>query len=340
MNKNSLGLKEHLSFKNAVNEIKSDFSKQNIKKTIYRYLLIILGSALIALSSVWFLIPFNIVNGGVSGIGIVFKNAFNLNENQTNLTITILQLALFFLGYFLLGASFTLKTLIATIFYPLFLYGFTAIYDNVPLNWHLAQTLNPTIQSEPLAFMIATIVGGGLVGVGVGITFAGGGSTGGVDCLGLFAAKKFHIKASITTFIIDFLIILANCFVSNDLATILVGIISAYMMAALVDKTYITSSKSFMAFIISDKYQEINNQIINYLPRGTTLVKCLGGYTNKDKTMIQVAFNYEEYDNLQNLVYKIDPHAFMTICQASEINGYGFKRISIKTPKQEKNNKE
>ena len=300
-------MSDKFNLKLAFNQIKDDFLPQNRRRTIWRYFLILLGSLILACGTSFFLIPYNIVSGGVSGLGIIFQQAFSLNAEGTNTVITILQLFFFVLGYFLLGNTNG------------FLY------------------LGP---EEDIAIqVIAGVAGGALVGLGVGLTFCGGGSTGGVDCLGIYLAKKLKVRTGIMTFTVDFLIILSDLFVSDEkILSMLIGVFAAVITSVVLDRTYI-SNRSYMALIISTKWRELNEKINNDLERGTTLLKGLGGYTSSDKVVILVAFEQDEYDELQKQVVRIDPQAFMSIVNASEINGTGFRKFPKKIKQELKDEK-
>ncbi len=321
------------SFKHVINQTKHEFKKGNITSVLYRYLLIVLGSAILAIASSFFLIPGNIVSGGVSGIGIVLSSL--CGWNATNV-ITVLQIIFFILGYILLGADFTFKTLLSTILYPCFLYLFTFVYNSTPI-FHM-EFIDANGISNTTNILISGLAGGGLVGIAIGLTFSGGGSTGGIDCVPLFLAKILKIKPSIMTFSVDCLVIFSGLFI-NGMTELLIGIFSAFIAALALDKTYISSSKTYMANIISSKWELINKAINEELLRGTTIFDCEGGYTHIKRKMIQVAFSYDEYMDLQKIIYNIDKDAFLTVTNATQITGMGFNKIPKKLTRQlNKNN--
>ena len=106
----------------------------------------------------------------------------------------------------------------------------------------------------------------------------------------------------------------------------LLGIFTAVVSALMVDKVFIGSNRSFIAKIISDKYSDINKEIIERVERGSTVVDIKGGYTGKDKKMIIVSFTVNQYAEILNAINKHDKHAFVTIHQDHEINGEGWTR--------------
>ncbi|MFA6796294.1 MAG: YitT family protein [Bacilli bacterium] len=315
-------MKDKLNFKKAFYDIKSDFRKDRIARTLTNYLLIIVGSAILAIGDAFFIIPYNIVSGGVAGFGIVMS--FMLGWD-TELTITIAQWVLFFTGIILLGAKFGFKTIVSTIVYPLFLYLFTYIYENY--QWVHLPAIVGNDGSMVAILVLAGLVGGALVGAGCGLTFLGGGSTGGVDCLSLASAKYFRIKTSVTGFFIDATIVCVYIIYMDNILLLLVGIISAFMCAFLVNLTYREDQNSYVADIISDKWELINNEINYELDRGTTLLESYGGFTGQEKMMIHVVFSREDYDEIMKLIFKYDPDAFVFTTKAHEATGEGFKKV-------------
>lgn len=315
-------MKDKLNFKKAFYDIKSDFRKDRIARTLTNYLLIVAGSAILAIGDAFFIIPYNIVSGGVAGFGIVMS--FMLGWD-TELTITIAQWILFFTGIILLGAKFGFKTIVSTIVYPLFLYLFTYIYENY--QWVHLPAIVGNDGSMVAILVLAGLVGGALVGAGCGLTFLGGGSTGGVDCLSLASAKYFRIKTSVTGFFIDATIVCVYIIYMDNILLLLVGIISAFMCAFLVNLTYREDQNSYVADIISDKWELINNEINYELDRGTTLLESYGGFTGQEKMMIHVVFSREDYDEIMKLIFKYDPDAFVFTTKAHEATGEGFKKV-------------
>jgi len=315
-------MKDKLNFKKALYDIKMDFRKDRIARTLTNYLLIIIGSAILAIGDAFFIIPYNIVSGGVAGFGIVMSFMMGWN---TELTITVAQWGLFFIGILLLGAKFGFKTIISTIVYPLFLFLFTYVYDNY--EWVHLPAMTGADGTMVSILVLAGLVGGTLVGAGCGLTYLGGGSTGGVDCLSLASAKYFKIKTAVTGFVIDATIVCVYIVYMDSILLLLVGIISAFMCAFLINLTYKEDQNSYVADIISEKWELINNEINYALDRGTTLLESYGGYTGKEKMMIHVVFSKEDYDEIMKLIFKYDPDAFVFTTQAHEATGEGFRKV-------------
>lgn len=279
-------------------------------------MLVILGSLLLSFAVSFFYLPNSIVSGGISGLAIVLNNIIKVDVAFINEEFYIFVLTWFFfiVGIFTLGKRFALQTLCSTIVYPIGVYIFSFLFANAPL-FHLEQ--------ESINFLLAAFFGGALTGLGVGLTFLGGGSTGGVDIPTLIVYKYFKIKVGTTSFLIDTSIIILGVFVIQKYDLALIGIVAAFIAAFAMDKVFV-GKVSYMAYIVSPKYDEINNYILDKMGRGTTLLISQGGYSKKDVKVIQVCFDVKEYHTLKLAINTIDPHAFVSIVKAHEIRGMGF----------------
>ena len=178
---------------------------------------------------------------------------------------------------------------------------------------------------ENITIVLAAVFGGTLVGAGCALTFLGGGSTGGSDIIALILCKYFRkLKSSYMIFICDATIILIGAFIINDIVVSLLGIVSAFFCAISIDKLFIGSSSAFVAEIISDKYSEINEAVIERMNRTTTITDCKGGYSGAEKKMVMVTFTMRQYAEFTAIVSSIDKNAFITVQRAHEIGGEGW----------------
>ena len=298
-------IKEH--FKN--------YTKRDYLMMFYHFFLVVIGNFLLAFGTAAFLVPYDIITGGISGIAIVLQSVIG-GENKIDLYVLILNWVLFFIGLIFLGKKFTLQTLVSVIIYPFALSFIMRVIK--PEEWLKFNNI------DEFNTLLAAICGSVLVGLGCAITFKGGGSTGGLDILAFIGQKYFKIKCSIGAFVIDALIILCGFLVFRNLTSTVIGIIGAFLCSAMIEKVFIGYSSTFVAQIISDKYEEINDFIINTLGRGSTLLEAEGGYSNEHRKVIMVAFDRKEYTYLIENISKIDPKAFITITLSHEVNGEGF----------------
>lgn len=313
-------------------EIKKEHPKKELLLQIKNFALVMAGTLVLAFGCAIFVEPFHLVTGGVTGLSIVIDSILDIppitlplfgSLKFIDVIVFVITWALFFLGLAFLGKDFAIKTLVSTIFYPLgfSLFGFL-VSPNV-----LGGFFDISSNSEyaSISFIIAALFGGLCVGTGCALTFIGGGSTGGMDIIAFMLCKVFKKwKNSTVIFAIDAGIVLIGMFVNKNLIITLLGVISAWIAATVIDKIFIGGGQAFTAQIVSDKYEEINLAIREDVRRTTTIFGATGGYSGQHKTVLMVTFTMREYAALMNVIKHIDPTAFVSISRAHEINGEGF----------------
>jgi len=306
---------------------KKNLTKKDIMKNMHHVFLIAVGTIFLTFGTVAFLTPYHIVTGGVSGIAIAIQNAVYDTagdaKNIVDIVAVSLNIILFIIGFFFLGKKFSVQTFLSVLIYtatfPLFI---RVLHVDQWFNLESGFTLE---KIDPrFTILLAALCGNAFVGIGVALTFLGGGSTGGVDVLALILNKYWKVKTSIATFIIDASIIIMGFIISKDLVTAIIGVIGAFVSALLIDKIFVGTSESFIATIVSDHYEEINDFVIRELDRSTTMINAIGGYSKGDKKMIRVVFGKKEYTQFIDYIRKVDPNAFISIAKAHEIRGEGF----------------
>ena len=293
--------------------------------------LVVFGTLVLAFGCAVFVVPFDLVTGGVTGLSIVIDHVLNVSSVTLpilgeipffDLIVFVITWGLFFLGLFFLGWDFAIKTLASTIIYPLALSAFMNLVSPDVLGGVLDLT---TSTHSDIAIIISALFGGICVGTGCALTFLGGGSTGGVDIIAFILCKFFkRWKNSTVIFIVDATTVILGLFFIKDLILTLLGVISAWIAAAVIDKIFIGGNRAFTAQIVSDKYEEINIAIREEVRRTTTMLVGYGGYSKESKTVLSVTFTMSQYADLMNVIKRIDPTAFVSITQAHEINGEGF----------------
>ena len=152
----------------------------------------------------------------------------------------------------------------------------------------------------------------------------------------------FKISLGFSGFIVDSLIMVVGFFTVNEfnLPSTLFGVVAAFILSITIDKVFYAFNSRYMAFISSEKYEEINDYIINVAKRGATLIKSKGGYTHKDSYLVETCFDKNEYYDMQKEILKIDPNAFIRVIKSQEILGYGFTRNVPKSKIDSEKNKQ
>ncbi|MWC30602.1 YitT family protein [Paenibacillus sp. MMS18-CY102] len=265
--------------------------------------MLLAGAFIIAASFNLFLVPNGIASGGVSGLSIIVKQALGIQPAFTQWTINI---PLFFAGLWLLGRRFAAKTLLGSIVLPLF----------VLLTAHWSPpTDNP---------LLAAVYGGVGVGLGLGLVFRGRGSTGGTDLAAQILHKYTGISLGLTVVIFDGLVIaLAGILISPENA--LYALIALFVTSKTIDLIQTGLALSKVAFIISDRTEELADAVLTDLDRGLTELDAHGGYTGQRRTVLMVVVSQNEVPKLKALVRSVDPGAFVIISQTTEVLGQGFK---------------
>jgi uncharacterized membrane-anchored protein YitT (DUF2179 family) len=288
-------------------------------KRLMNVLVIMTANFLLAFASAFFLIPMNIVNGGMTGLSLIFFSWFMI---PVDVTTAILAWSFFFVGLVILGKKFSAQTFLATILYPIFLFLLLRLIGSDWIGFSL---------EEETHRLLASIFGGSLVGLGIGMSFLVGGSTGGFDVVMLIGQRFFDWKASVTSFIIDAIIITIGMFTFGFI-TGLYGVISTVLTSVMIELVFVGLSKVYLVTIVSSQHQVINQFIIDKLSRGSTIYQTKGGYLQQPQEVIQVAIQRQEYFVLKQFIGQTDPSAFVMITQARTILGLGFDPLSVSLP--------
>ncbi|MDN5327241.1 MAG: hypothetical protein PWP41_1937 [Moorella sp. (in: firmicutes)] len=271
------------------------------------YLGITAGTLVTALGLVLFLVPNRIAAGGVSGLATVLHYVFGW---PVGLTMLVLNIPLFLAGLKVLGLEFGLKTLYGTIILSVFT-------DTLAL-WLHAPTSNT---------LLASLYGGLLSGVGMGIVFRSGGSTGGTDLAALLFRHYLHISAGMGLLMVDALVIsLAGLVFNVELA--LYALVALFLTSRAIDAIQEGGGYARAALIISDKAEEIARRVLVELGRGVTGLAGRGYYTRQEREVLLVVVQRAEVSRLKDLVASIDPEAFVIVSNVHEVLGEGFQYFS------------
>lgn len=276
------------------------------------YLTIILGTGIVAFGINWFLAPFGIVTGGISGIGIILQAisgrliGFKIPLWLTNI---VLNIPLFIISIKQRGFTFAKKSVLAVASLSIWL----GIAEGIP---------NPFFVGDDL--LICGLFGGALSGIGIGLVLRSSASTGGTDMLASiirFRHPRFPIAKLMLC--IDGIILISGLFVfgaNKAVYAIIAVIVSTRMVSTVLDG--IRYAKA--AFIISSKSDLISSDIMHKLRRGVTALSARGMYTQVNKDMLFVIVSQKETTKLRSLIYDLDPQAFVAITDVREVLGQGF----------------
>lgn len=303
-------------------------------KVVRDYLVITLGATIMALGLVWFLGPYKVSAGGVSGISIVLSNILGF---PLGLTMLVLNIPLFVFGIIVLGKRFGVRTF----------YGFTVMsvmtdVINEGVYGHLLpDRYNAYLLSDPASInvlkdldpLLAAIFGGVLLGFGLGLVFRAQGSTGGSDIIAQISVKYNFMTAGQTFIIFDFLVISLGAIVFNNLGYALIGFVALFVSSKTVDVVIEGIGNTKGLYIISDRWTIIRDRVLKEVERGVTVIHGEGGYTGKPKEILLVVVTRRNIYKVRQIVIDEDPKAFMIITDIHEAYGLGFKpQMEEQTP--------
>lgn len=326
-------------FKQQLRIIKDEFTYEPPLRIVKNYIRIIIGGCLVAFGDAFFLIRCNVIAGGVGSIALLLHKIPGFDILDVDTYVLIVTWSFFALGFILLGMKYAIHTLAYTITYPLMVMLFTYMIENVVVNgvpiFDIRQNYPDLAQGMvDILYLVSAVIGGFVVGTGIGCTLSGGGSSGGTDVINLLANKYLHVKVGTSSFCVDTTLITLGFFANGTyILPTLVGLISALLCSIMIDKIFMGNNQYYLAMVITEKWEELNDFINHELGRGTTLLKAQGGYTKKDSIVLQICFDRQDYNIIKETIDMIDPNAFFMVMQTREILGYGFSRLTPKTHK-------
>ena len=276
-------------------------------------LTIIFGAASYAFGLTYFVVPHHLFEGGATGITLITYYLFNIPISVMNLIINI---PLFILAWKIFGAKTLYSSLLGTISLSIWL----AIFEKIPLSFNLEGDL-----------VIVALVAGVLLGLGLGIIFNAGGTTGGTDIVARILNKYTNISVGKLLFALDFLILMLILIIFQDLRLVTYTLLFDFIVSRVIDLIgeggY--AGKGFM--IITQKPMEVADKINEELSRGVTFISGQGYYSQKDLKIIYCIVARNEMIKMKELIHTIDPKAFITITEAHEILGEGFTFVKEET---------
>ncbi len=293
------------------------------KQWFIAYSLIVLGSFILAAGFVFFINPYNIVPGGVYGIGIVVHHL--VPAIPIGLFGLAMNIPLTLLGIKILGPRFGVKTVVGMVLASVFMDLLTfLIGDENPKTM-----LNGSIDLSN-DVLLACIFAGVLIGLGLGLIFKAKATSGGSDIVAMIIAKYTRMPLGQLMIYVDSVIVLLGLVVFRDWKIPLYSWIVIFITGKVIDIVLEGVSYDKTLFIISDKYEEISEKILTDIKRGGTFIKGNGMFNNAEKTIIFTVVNRRELAVLQEYIHQTDPQAFLTVIDANEILGKGFKSLEEK----------
>lgn len=311
-------------------------SRQKILKGVKEYLLIALGLLVYVLGWTVFLIPNNLVGGGVSGIGAVIQYATG-GLIKVSYTFFVVNFVLLAIALKVLGPSFGVKTVYAVIITTLMFQFFPEIIPSEIID----------LIGKSNGKLVATVIGGVMSGFGIGLAISQGGSTAGTDIVALMVAKYHNISTGKMILAIDVFIVLSSLIVpmtdsegnpmtwGEKIAVVTYGFVLIACCSYTVDLYLSGSKQSVQIFIFSKKYDEIADRISENMHRGVSVMDAEGWYTKTNNKVLMVMARKAELNTILRMIKSIDPEAFLSAGTVMGVYGKGFDKIKVKANKEE-----
>lgn len=275
-----------------------------MKNKVLKYVLAILGGAIVGLGTGWILLPLKLSTGGFSGIAILVHYLFNVPAGIVTL---VLNIPLFLVAIKMLGIQYSFRTFASM------------------LSLSLALTITERWSPLTSDLILASIFGGAIVGVGLALSLRGEATTGGTDLIAkLIQVKKPYLNLGEILLIIDGLIIAISSFTFESIEVALYSGIAVFVMTKIMDLILEGGGYAKAMFIITDKEEEISEYIINEVQRSATKIEAQGIYSKKDKNILLCVANKREIPKIKNKIKEIDSGCFIIITTVTEAIGTGF----------------
>ncbi len=271
--------------------------KQSLPHAFILLMLVVAGNLLYAMTVKLFLLPAGLVTGGTTGIALAIHQALGI---PVSLFVLIFNVLMLVIGYFLLGRTFAITTIISTFTYPAAL----ELWDQLLGDWVVTQDI-----------LLCTLFSGLGIRLSLGIVIRAGASTGGMDIPPLVLNHYFRIPVSLSLYVFDFCILLAQAFWSTP-EKLLYGIV--------LDKLMLMGTARTEVKVVTRYPQQVRDAILQKLDRGVTLFYGEGGYLHQETQVVFSIISNRELPQAEKLIRSIDPESFMVVSRVSEVRGRGF----------------
>ena len=276
-----------------------------MKQALKNLPIVLLVNLLMQLGIVLFILPSGLVTGGTTGIALALHHFFGL---PISIFVAVFNIAMFLLGWALLGKTFAMTTLVSTFAAPVMLETLQRIVGDFVLTEDL---------------LLCTLFAGLCIGTSIAMIVKLGASTGGMDIPPLLLQKFMGIPVSASLYVFDFIILLGQA-AFTDTHHLLYGVLLIAVYSLVLDKVMALGDQRYQLEIISKKHEEIRQAILSDMDRGVTLLHGETGYLARPTNMIICVISPRERHRTEQLIHRIDPHAFVILSQVVKVRGRGF----------------
>ena len=290
---------------------------KNIKERLYLelkdYVMIVVGLVIYSFGFCAFILPQNVVIGGYTGLASLFYYTLGIPVGPIIFALNIISLLV---AYKIVGKRFGLRSIFGA-------FGLSAIVS-------IMQPLFPTAIVAPDNSMMNVMIGGILCGLGLGLSFVHNGSTGGTDIIAAMVNKRTNVSIGRMLLYADGLIIFSSMLIFHSIDNVVYGFLELLFATFMTDQVINTNRQAMQFLIISDKWEEIANAVVNDAHRGCTVFSGMGWFTKEDVKMLMVMCRKIEGVTVMRVVKSIDPYAFITQSNVNGVYGVGFDAMKIR----------
>ncbi len=275
--------------------------KKKYLNTLYDFLMITFGTAIVAVSVYFFMIPSHVSVGSITALAIVISNFIPL---QISTITMVMNVILLLLGFLIIGKDFGIKTVYTSILMPAMLHVLELLFPNFE-----------SVMKDPFLDMVCYIF---LVSIGLAILFNRNASSGGLDIVAKFLNKFFRMDMGFAMSLSGLAVALSSALV-YDAKIVILSLLGTYVNGMVVDKFIFGSTLKKRVCIISEKVEEIRQFLVNNLHSGASIYALRGAYNLEDKQELITIVDKNEYMKLMKFIEKTDPNAFVTIYDVNKI---------------------
>lgn len=288
----------------------------SLKRVIRDSLLVVLGNAVVAFGVAVFAVPSDLIVGGAIGLSLIIEQFVSVNYATIVFGINMVMLII---GFLVLGKKFAAGTILSSFIFPFFL----GLFEAIPQFQHITNDI-----------LLSAIYAGIFTGVGLGIVFRLGYSTGGMDVPPIILNKKKGVSVALAINVLDIMILVGQVFFSS-FEGILYGIITVFVSTFVLDQVIVMGEKNLQVLVISAEHEKIAEAIFNEIDRGCTFVNVTTGYFHHQQKAVLCVANNREYAKINDLVMEIDPAAFIIGSEIHSVKGRGFTLPNIDLEKRD-----
>ncbi len=271
-----------------------------MSEKVKRYTVVLIGIFLLAFSFTIFQAPNNFASGGVSGLAVIIHKVLNINESSF---IFIINMFLLLLSYQQFGKEATKNTIIGSILYPIII--------------ELTSYLSQFIILENFDLLLIAVIAGIISGIGGGLVYKNGFTTGGTDILNLFLEKKLKIPMDKAILTIDGIIVLTSAIIFG-IPTMIYSLITLVISSYISNRTLLEQYQNKVFYIHTKKVTAIKDYLINNFSYDVTILNSIGGYTKKNQKIIMCSVKTKDYYIIKEGILYIDPDSFIIITDSYE----------------------